>query len=188
MYVYWWHVGGLRAVKVGHADDPRQRVSDYRSDFRLGGKDVRGYKLDRGTDAAWVESQLCRLLETKGLRRIALRLGDEEEEFFALGGRTFEDADEILSDATRHIALAEFSNQRKRQMRQELQGAQVSTPPQQEQTPPSRNRRSPRRTRRRIRHTKSCARTNNTPLQLLLSPPRRDAGFIWSEQSWCAAW
>ena len=136
MYVYWWHVGGLRAVKVGHADDPRQRVSDYRSDFRLGGKDVRGYKLDRGTDAAWVESQLCRLLETKGLRRIALRVGDEEEEFFALGGRTFEDADEILSDATRHIALAEFSNQRKRQMRQELQVAQVSTPPQQEQTPP----------------------------------------------------
>jgi len=136
MYVYWWHVGGLRAVKVGHADDPRQRVSDYRSDFRLGGKDVRGFKLDRSTDAAWVESQLCRLLETKGLRRIALRLGDEEEEFFALGGRTFEDADELLRDATRHIALAEFSNQRKRQMRQELQVAQVSTPPRQEQTPP----------------------------------------------------
>lgn len=136
MYVYWWHVGGLRAVKVGHADDPRQRVSDYRSDFRLGGKDVRGFKLDRGTDAAWVESQLRRLLETKGLRRIALRLGDEEEEFFALGGRTFDDADELLRDATRHIALAEFSNQRKQQMRQELQVAPVSVPPQQEQTPP----------------------------------------------------
>jgi hypothetical protein len=133
MYVYWWHVGGLRAVKVGHADDPRQRVSDYRSEHRLGGKDVRGYKLDSGIDAEWVESQLRRLLETKGLRRIALRLGDEEEEFFALGGRTFDDADELLRDATRHIALAEFSNQRKQQMRQELQVAPVPTAHPQEQ-------------------------------------------------------
>ena len=135
MYVYWWHVGGLRAVKVGHADDPRQLVSDYRSEYGLSGKDVRGYELDSGTDAEWVENQLCRLLETKGLRRFALELGneEEEEEFFALGDCTFEDAHELLRDAAHHIALAEVSNQRKQQRRHELEAEQVWTPKQPEQ-------------------------------------------------------
>jgi hypothetical protein len=133
MYVYWWHVGGLGAVKVGHADDPGQRVSDYRSEYRLSGRDVRSYKLDSGTDAEWVESQLCRLLETQGLRRIALRSGNGEAEFFALGDRRFEDVHELLRDAARHIALAEVSNRRKQQRRQELQVVQASAPHQQEQ-------------------------------------------------------
>jgi len=128
MYVYWWHVSGLRAVKVGHADHPIRLVSDYRSAHGLSGKDVRGYELDGGIDAAWVESQLRRLLETKGLRRIALRLGEEDEEFFALGAVTFEEAHELLSDAARHIALAEVSNQRKQQRRNELQVAPAPMP------------------------------------------------------------
>jgi len=128
MYVYWWHVSGLRAVKVGHADHPIRLVSDYRSAHGLSGKDVRGYELDDGTDAAWVEGQLRRLLETKGLRRIALRLGEEDEELFALGAVTFEEAHELLSDAARHIALAEVSNQRKQQRRNELQVAPAPMP------------------------------------------------------------
>jgi hypothetical protein len=133
MYVYWWHVAGLRAVKLGHADDPGQRVSDYRSEYGLRGQDVRGYELDSGTDAEWVESQLCRTLETRGLRRIALPLGDGDEEFFVLGDCTFEDAHELLHDAARHIALAEVSNQRKQQRRQEVEVAEVETLPPQEQ-------------------------------------------------------
>lgn len=133
MYVYWWHVRGLRAVKVGHADDPRQRVSDYRSAYGLSGKDVRGYKLGSGTDAEWVESQLCRLLETKGLRRTAFQLDNGEGEFFALDGRPFEDAHELLRDAARHIAFAEVSNRRKQQRRHELRAAQVRTSDRQEQ-------------------------------------------------------
>lgn len=128
MYVYWWHVSELRAVKVGHADDPGQHVSEYRREHGLSGKDVRGYELDSGTDAEWAESQLCRMLEAKGLRRIALRLGNEEEEFFALDGCTFEDAHELLRDGARHIAFAEVSNQRKRRKRYESQAAQESTP------------------------------------------------------------
>jgi outer membrane biosynthesis protein TonB len=135
MHVYWWHVRGLRAVKVGHADDPRQHVSDFRSEYGLGGKVVRGYKLDSGTDAEWVERQLCRLLETRGFRRIAFQFGNGEEELFALGGRTFADADELLRNAARHIALAEVSNQRKQQRRQVLQVAQAPTPrPQAQET------------------------------------------------------
>ena len=133
MYVYWWHVGELRAFKVGHADDPRQHVSDYRSEYGSGGEDVRGYELESGIDAEWVEGQLCRMLETKGLRRAAFWSRNGEEEFFVLGGRTFEDVHELLFDAARHIDLAEVSNQRKRQRRDEPEVAQVSTPDQQEQ-------------------------------------------------------
>lgn len=133
MYVYWWHVGGLRAVKVGHADDPGQHVNDYRSQYGLSGTDVRGYELDRGIDAQWVESQLCRMLEARGLRRIASLLGNGDEQVFALDGCTFEDAHALLSDTARHIALAEVSNQRKQQRRHELQVAEVPPPREQEQ-------------------------------------------------------
>jgi hypothetical protein len=138
MYVYWWHVGGLRAVKLGHADDPGQQVRGYRSEHGVSGQDLRGYKLESSIDAEWVERQLCRLLETRGFRRIALPPGDEEGELFALDGRTFEDAHELLREAARHIALAEASNQRKKQMRQEPQVAQAWAPRRQEQWAPRR--------------------------------------------------
>ena len=135
MYVYWWHVRGLRAVKVGHAEEPRQRVSDFRREYGLGGKDVRTCQLDSGTDARWVESQLCRLLEARGLHRIGLWLGEGEEELFALGGRTFEDVHHLLHDAARHIALAEVSNRRKQQRRREVSAVEVPTSRRQEPAP-----------------------------------------------------
>jgi len=128
MYVYWWHVRGLRAVKVGHASEPRRRVSEYRHEYGLGGKDVRVCKLGRGTDAEWVERQLCRALEIKGLRRAALRSEDSEEELFALGGRTFEEVHQLLRDTARHIVFAEISNQRKLRRRQELEVAHEPAP------------------------------------------------------------
>jgi len=139
MYVYWWHVGGLRAVMVGHADDPERRVSDYRGEYGLSGTDVRDYELDDGIDAEWVESQLCRMLETRGLRRIALQPEeveeDEEEEdaLFALDGWTFEEAHILLHDTARHIAFAEISNRRKQQKRHELKAAEEWTPDEQEE-------------------------------------------------------
>lgn len=145
MYVYWWHVQGLRAVKVGYAEEPRQRVSDFRHEYGLGGKDVRACRLDSGTDARWVESQLCRLLETRGLHRIDLRMGQGEQEPFALGGRTFEDIHALLRDAARHIALAEISNRRKRQRRQEELAAEVPMPRRPEPEPePDRGPEAPR--------------------------------------------
>lgn len=140
MHVYWWHVGELRAVKLGHADDPRQRVSEYRGAYGLSGDDVRGYELGDGVDAEWVESQLRRMLEARGLRRIALRLRDAgEEEFLALGDRTFEDAHALLIDAARHIAFAEFSNRRKQQRRNGPQAPpqeQEKSQPEEEVPPP----------------------------------------------------
>jgi DNA segregation ATPase FtsK/SpoIIIE-like protein len=133
MYVYWWHVSGLRAVKVGHASDPSQYVSDYRSEHRLSGQDLRGYRLDSSTDAAWVERQLCRLLETKGFQRITLQLGEGEEKFYALGSHTFEDVHELLRDVAHHIALAEESNQRRQQMRREAELAEERSAQRQDQ-------------------------------------------------------
>ncbi len=133
MYVYWWHVGGLRAVMVGHADDPERRVSDYRLEYGLSGTDVRDYELDDGIDAEWVESQLCRMLETRGLRRIALQSEEGEDAFFALDDWTFEEADILLYDTARHIAFAEISNRRKQQRRHELEAIEEWTPDEQEE-------------------------------------------------------
>ncbi|MCW5735036.1 MAG: hypothetical protein KIS73_12965 [Enhydrobacter sp.] len=138
MYVYWWHVRGLNAVKVGHAEDPRQHVSDYRRDYGLGGKEVRGYRLDGSMDPEWVERQLGRMLETWGLERIVLESedGDEEEGFFALDGSTFEEINERLRHAARHVVLAEVSNRRKQEMRQALQeAAQEAAAPRREPEP-----------------------------------------------------
>ena len=139
MYVYWWHVRGLEAVKVGHADDPRQHVSDYRRAYGLGGKDVRGYRLDGSIDAEWVEKQLCRMLETWGLGRIALESDDGEEELFSLDGATFEEIQERLRHAARHIVLAEVSNRRKRQARQALHAVHAVQEPAPQETAPLRD-------------------------------------------------
>jgi len=29
MYVYWWHALDLRAVKIGHGEDPRESVAHH---------------------------------------------------------------------------------------------------------------------------------------------------------------
>jgi outer membrane biosynthesis protein TonB len=133
MYVYWWHVGRLRAVAVGRAEDPHERVRAYRRWHGGNDKNVRGYRLDGGTDAEWVERQLCRLLEARGFRPLALRPRGAEEELFALGGRTFDEAHELLRDAARHIALAEASNRRKRRIRYEAPAEEDWESPQQEE-------------------------------------------------------
>lgn len=143
MYVYWWHVRGLHAVKVGHAEDPRQQVSDYRREYALGGKDVRGYRLGEGIDAGWVESQLCRQLEAMGLRRVVLESESSEDEFFALDARTFEDIQERLQSAARHIVFAEASNRLKQQRRREFEAAQDPQPARQPE--PARREAEPRR-------------------------------------------
>jgi hypothetical protein len=146
MYVYWWHVGGLSAVKVGHADDPEQEVGGYCSQFGLSSESLRGYRLESDTDAEWVERHLCRLLEARGFRRIASPSDDEADGLYALGGRPFKDAHDILREAAHHIALAEDSNRRKRQMRGEQLVANEPTAsrPEEQQTEQDHVERRPR--------------------------------------------
>jgi hypothetical protein len=117
MYVYWWHALDLRAVKVGHGNDPRELMASFCKDWGLSGEDLRSYKLDDDIDVEWVEGQLRRLLQGRGFYRITPRRGAGTQEFFSLGARTFDDAHDLLLEASRHMALAEASNLRKEQMR-----------------------------------------------------------------------
>jgi hypothetical protein len=101
-YVYCWHETNYHAIKVGMTTvDPRARMDDYAKTYGLRTATLRTITLPPGLDASHFED-VChthlRKLGMKPVRHLAPASGDSTQELFELGGRSYDDAVQIVAD------------------------------------------------------------------------------------------
>lgn len=110
MHVYMWHDSHANAIKIGHGDNPRQRMLDYARGYGMqpDTASLIEVEIPVGIDREYVESVCHKHALDAGLKNVTKN--GAMQEVFMLGSRTYADVSREIEHVVQNAVVSVMRN------------------------------------------------------------------------------